>query len=612
MRKAVLFFVAWLVVVNLATAAPVGPVQAVDAAPTIGATCRTEVPRVVNDGANAGKIYCCAGYSPGGSGVWQDCTASGGGSKLGTTATVCAAGCDFTTVQGALDGTTGTSTSPVTILVLPGKYAEALTVDHSDTFTSIVGFGREATIIEMPSGSSALYAVEFDYSAGDIEGFEIASLAISTAKYTSTIHTPDVSGDFRIELTVRDSYIGGPNSSDAFLFRGTSMIEPTKPPSTLRLFSNVIETPVDLIGAGNNVQVLSIGNDIRTGPADVPGSNIARCFHDLGSNGPYTESEWVSIGDRCLAYFDSPGCDPGVDGSSTNPHLGGGAIHFSVGFMRAKFVGLVAHVKSNAGASTCGPTAVVVSGSSGTPNVELVGSTITVETTDSAQRGVGVFVGGIGRAIVRDTRIEGIGPGIETDISTGPTSKSVAYLYLENVSYSSLDVNGSIVVSGLNPRVVRNMLSARDSVALPATGAVLDANSEYRLFDAAADENASWRNLRVSDSFLSTSLSAPKFRVYWTPVSATTGNVVWRVGSCTSAEDEAFPCSVSSFASVTDAVTGGAAGDLYVSAWTDLPSGSLTAGEALVVTVSRDADNGSDTMAGDAALVGVEFSYGVK
>lgn len=77
MRKAILFFVAWLASVNLAAAAVVGPVQGDNATPS--GTCRSYAPRVVATGANAGKVYCCIGYVPGSSdGTWTECSAGGG------------------------------------------------------------------------------------------------------------------------------------------------------------------------------------------------------------------------------------------------------------------------------------------------------------------------------------------------------------------------------------------------------------------------------------------------------------------------------------------------------------------------------------------------------
>ena len=71
--------------------------------------------------------------------------------KNGYMVTVCATGCDYATIQAALDGTTATSAQPVTILVMPGTYAECLTLDTVDSYKTIAGPGQDAATITCTS-----------------------------------------------------------------------------------------------------------------------------------------------------------------------------------------------------------------------------------------------------------------------------------------------------------------------------------------------------------------------------------------------------------------------------------------------------------------------------
>lgn len=139
--------------------------------------------------------------------------------------------------------------------------------------------------------------------------------------------------------------------------------------------------------------------------------------------------------------------------------------------------------------------------------------------------------------------------------------------------------------------------------------ATLDSRNGHPVldFDASTDESA------IFSGVLPRSYSGGGLTVtpIWGGTSATTGNVVWNA-KFERLEDEGTDMDSDSFASA-QAATGAAPSTSGALQYTPITftSGaqmdSLAAGEMFRLKVTRDADNGSDTMAGDAELVGVEI-----
>ena len=97
----------------------------------------------------------------------------------------------------------------------------------------------------------------------------------------------------------------------------------------------------------------------------------------------------------------------------------------------------------------------------------------------------------------------------------------------------------------------------------------------------------------------------------WLAATATTGDVVWDV-SFERHEDDATDFDADSFAAVNSATatTASAAGEPQYTAITFTDGAdmdSVAVGESFRLRVNRDADNGSDDMAGDAQLARVEI-----
>lgn len=131
-------------------------------------------------------------------------------------------------------------------------------------------------------------------------------------------------------------------------------------------------------------------------------------------------------------------------------------------------------------------------------------------------------------------------------------------------------------------------------------------NIAFLAFDASTDESAqfaiafpkSWDEGTVTAQFM------------WAHPSTTTNfAVVWALQGVAISDDDAIGASYGTAISVTD--TGGTTDDLYVSAETSAITiaGTPAAGDLCYFRVFRDADNGSDTLAVDARLIGIKLLF---
>lgn len=126
-------------------------------------------------------------------------------------------------------------------------------------------------------------------------------------------------------------------------------------------------------------------------------------------------------------------------------------------------------------------------------------------------------------------------------------------------------------------------------------------------FDAATDESA------VFTAVLPRHYGGGGLTItlLWAASTATTGDVVWNT-AIERLEDEGTDTDADSFATAnagtaTTAATSGAVQYTAIAHASGAEMDSLAAGELFRLKVTRDADNVSDTMAGDAELLGVEI-----
>jgi hypothetical protein len=138
----------------------------------------------------------------------------------------------------------------------------------------------------------------------------------------------------------------------------------------------------------------------------------------------------------------------------------------------------------------------------------------------------------------------------------------------------------------------------------PATAfATLDTRNSIAVldFDSVTDESAVFVGIIPEAASLGSGL---KIRLHWMATSATSGDAVWDVSlerMTTDLDSDSFD----TIASGTGAANG-TSGILTVTEITLTTIDSVTAGDAFRLRVTRDADNGSDTMSGDAELVAIE------
>jgi hypothetical protein len=138
----------------------------------------------------------------------------------------------------------------------------------------------------------------------------------------------------------------------------------------------------------------------------------------------------------------------------------------------------------------------------------------------------------------------------------------------------------------------------------PATAfATLDTRNSVAVldFDATTDESAIFLGIIPEAASLGSGL---KIRLAWTATAATSGACVWDASlerMTTDIDTDSFD----TIASVTT-TTNATSGVPNYSEITLTTIDSVTAGDGFRLKINRDANNGNDTMTGDAELIAVE------
>ena len=149
------------------------------------------------------------------------------------------------------------------------------------------------------------------------------------------------------------------------------------------------------------------------------------------------------------------------------------------------------------------------------------------------------------------------------------------------------------------------VFTARSNEPPASAYATLDTRNSHAVldFDAGADESAVFRGL-LPAAYAGGGL---KVSLHWTTTSATSGNVIWeasieRIGvNLLDIDGDSFATAVTATAAV-DATIGEVIQTDFLFA-SGSAMDSLAAGEQFRVKIVRDANNGSDTAAGDAELL---------
>ena len=190
--------------------------------------------------------------------------------------------------------------------------------------------------------------------------------------------------------------------------------------------------------------------------------------------------------------------------------------------------------------------------------------------------------------------------------STGLTPNSgdaALYIKSDNKAYikDSTGAESAVGGGGTKTYAVFNALDNQP----PATNfATLDTRNSIAIldFDDTTDEQAIFLGIIPEAAVLTSGLS---IRLIWTATTATSGACVWDAQlerMTTDIDTDSFDTA----ASVTT-TTNGTSGVPNYSTITLTTIDSVTAGDGFRLRINRDANNGSDTMTGDAELIAVEI-----
>lgn len=149
--------------------------------------------------------------------------------------------------------------------------------------------------------------------------------------------------------------------------------------------------------------------------------------------------------------------------------------------------------------------------------------------------------------------------------------------------------------------------TALDNQPPAATFATADTRNAIAVldFDADADESAVFVGIIPEGADFTTGITV---RIVWTATSATTGDVIWATAferGNTDLDADSFATAITGASATTNATSG-------IATTTAIDHGAaeidgLTTGDLFRLKVTRDADNASDTMTGDAEVIAVEI-----
>ena len=172
-----------------------------------------------------------------------------------------------------------------------------------------------------------------------------------------------------------------------------------------------------------------------------------------------------------------------------------------------------------------------------------------------------------------------------------------------NTPAVALDVNGNISCDGISQSTVC-VFKATDNQPPATNFATLDTRNSVAVldFDDSTKESAIFVSVIPNLILLGSGLS---ISIHWMATSATSGSVVWEVSlerSNTDLDSDSFDTAATGSSS-----TNGTSGIITKTTITLTSIDGVTIGDLYRLKVSRDVSNASDTMVGDAELIGVEI-----
>jgi hypothetical protein len=168
---------------------------------------------------------------------------------------------------------------------------------------------------------------------------------------------------------------------------------------------------------------------------------------------------------------------------------------------------------------------------------------------------------------------------------------------------SNLTVTDTTIAAGGGGTKTYAVFASTDNQPPATAFATLDTRNSVAVldFDDTTDESAVFVGIIPEAASLGSGL---KIRIVWTATTATSGACVWdasieRMNTDIDSDSFDTPASVTT-------TTSGTSGIPNYSEITLTTIDSVTAGDGFRLKINRDANNGSDTMTGDAELIAVE------
>lgn len=178
----------------------------------------------------------------------------------------------------------------------------------------------------------------------------------------------------------------------------------------------------------------------------------------------------------------------------------------------------------------------------------------------------------------------------------------------------NLPTGGNVKVNASNPKRTI-MLTAGGGIPSTTSGCATPTQVEYGTndqdyvlmdFGDSASEYAQWI-VPMPDNWDASTVTA---QFIWTAAAAS-GNVVWGLQGTSLADSDAADSAWGSAQTVTDGST--AANDIMISAATSaITISGAGAGELVKFRAYRAGADGSDTLSGDARLIGIKIEYGIS
>jgi hypothetical protein len=231
-----------------------------------------------------------------------------------------------------------------------------------------------------------------------------------------------------------------------------------------------------------------------------------------------------------------------------------------------------------------------------------------------ARKPAGIYIRTATAGVSRDAdyTYAGILPDVFNDANfllydNGDSSKNLAF-QLSGITTGTTrtltvpDANGTIALTSQLGGGTKTyaVFTATDNQPTATAYATLDTRNSIAVldFDDATDESAVFVSIIPEAASLGSGL---KIRLHWMATTATSGDVVWDVSlerMTTDLDSDSFDTIASGTAAAN-----GTSGILTVTEITLTTIDSVTAGDGFRLKVTRDANNASDTMTGDAELV---------